>query len=161
MTMQLEYILAFLITLVVTLLVMPGVIRFLHKIKFGQTEREEGLASHKVKNGTPTMGGIVFILVPLIVFALMRPSALREPSVWIVMLAYAGYGLIGFIDDYLIVVKKNNDGLKPSVKFAMQSVLAVVFFLLYRTTASTEIVIPLLGWSFDLGWLGCILPWSF
>ena len=151
--MQLEYISAFLITLVVTLLVMPGVIRFLHKIKFGQTEREEGLASHKVKNGTPTMGGIVFILVPLIVFALMRPSALREPSVWIVMLAYAGYGLIGFIDDYLIVVKKNNDGLKPSVKFAMQSVLAVVFFLLYRTTASTEIVIPLLGWSFDLGWL--------
>ena len=148
-----EYISAFLITLVVTLLVMPGVIRFLHKIKFGQTEREEGLASHKVKNGTPTMGGIVFILVPLIVFALMRPSALREPSVWIVMLAYAGYGLIGFIDDYLIVVKKNNDGLKPSVKFAMQSVLAVVFFLLYRTTASTEIVIPLLGWSFDLGWL--------
>ena len=53
--MQLEYISAFLITLVVTLLVMPGVIRFLHKIKFGQTEREEGLASHKVKNGTPTM----------------------------------------------------------------------------------------------------------
>ena len=76
--MQLEYISAFLITLVVTLLVMPGVIRFLHEIKFGQTEREEGLASHKVKNGTPTMGGIVFILVPLIVFALMRPSALRE-----------------------------------------------------------------------------------
>ena len=157
MIMQLDYILAFLITLVVTLLVMPGVIRFLHRIKFGQTEREEGLASHKVKNGTPTMGGVVFILVPLIVYAFMRPSALSEPSVWIVMLAYVGYGLIGFIDDYLIVVKKNNDGLKPGVKFAMQSVLAIVFFLLYRSTASTEITVPLLGWTFDLGWLYFVL----
>lgn len=157
MIMQLDYILAFLITLVVTLLVMPGVIRFLHRIKFGQTEREEGLASHKVKNGTPTMGGVVFILVPLIVYAFMRPSALSESSVWIVMLAYVGYGLIGFIDDYLIVVKKNNDGLKPGVKFAMQSVLAIVFFLLYRSTASTEITVPLLGWTFDLGWLYFVL----
>ena len=157
MIMQLDYILAFLITLVVTLLVMLGVIRFLHRIKFGQTEREEGLASHKVKNGTPTMGGVVFILVPLIVYAFMRPSALSEPSVWIVMLAYVGYGLIGFIDDYLIVVKKNNDGLKPGVKFAMQSVLAIVFFLLYRSTASTEITVPLLGWTFDLGWLYFVL----
>ena len=55
----------------------------------------------------------------------------------IILLAYVGYGLIGFIDDYIIVVKKDNEGLKPAVKFAMQSVLAVVFFLLYRSTAST------------------------
>ena len=60
---QLDFLVAFLVTLVITLLVMPGVIRYLHKIKFGQTEREEGLASHKVKNGTPTMGGIVFIVM--------------------------------------------------------------------------------------------------
>ena len=85
----------------------------------------------------------------------MRPSGTdAEPSVRIVILAYAGYGLIGFIDDYLIVVKKNNDG--PDVRRSnsrMQSLLAVVFFLLYRTTASTEVVLPLLGWRFDLGWL--------
>ncbi len=151
--MQWEYIAAFLSALAVTLLVMPGVIRCLHKIKFGQTEREEGLASHKVKNGTPTMGGIVFILVPILVFALMRFEALAQSSVQIVILAYVGYGLIGFIDDYLIVVKKNNDGLKPGVKFALQSLLAVLFFLMYRTTASTQVVIPFVGWSFDLGWL--------
>ncbi|MFR9255931.1 MAG: phospho-N-acetylmuramoyl-pentapeptide-transferase [Merdibacter sp.] len=148
---QLDFLVAFLVTLVITLLVMPGVIRYLHKIKFGQTEREEGLASHKVKNGTPTMGGIVFILVPILVFALMRPAALTQSSIQIVILAYVGYGLIGFIDDYLIVVKKNNEGLRPGVKFALQSLLAVVFFLMYRTTAS-EVILPLVGWR-DLGWL--------
>ena len=150
---QIDFIVAFLAALVVTVLVMPSLIRFLHKIKFGQTEREEGLASHKVKNGTPTMGGIVFILVPIIVFSILRFDALHQSSIYIVILAYLGYGLIGFIDDYLIVVKKNNEGLKPSLKFAMQSVLAIVFFLLYRTTASTEIIIPVVNWSFDLGWL--------
>ncbi|WP_456237777.1 phospho-N-acetylmuramoyl-pentapeptide-transferase [Merdibacter massiliensis] len=131
---------------------MPGVIRYLHKIKFGQTEREEGLASHKVKNGTPTMGGLVFIIVPVLVFAILQLDALRQNNIQIVILAYLGYGLIGFIDDYLIVVKKNNDGLKPGVKFAMQSVLAVVFFLLYQASASTEIMIPILDIHFDLGW---------
>lgn len=151
--MQLDYIVAFVIALAITLLVMPSVIRYLHKIKFGQTEREEGLASHKVKNGTPTMGGIVFILVPVLVFSIMRFDALRQSNIQIVILAYLGYGLIGFIDDYLIVVKKNNEGLKPWIKFAMQSILAIVFFILYRTTASTEIIIPVLNYRFDLGWL--------
>ncbi len=151
--MQLDYIVAFVVALAITLLVMPSVIRYLHKIKFGQTEREEGLASHKVKNGTPTMGGIVFILVPILVFSILRFDALRQSSIQIVILAYLGYGLIGFIDDYLIVVKKNNDGLKPWIKFAMQSVLAIVFFMLYRTAASTEIIIPVLDCRFDLGWL--------
>nr|WP_075877274.1 phospho-N-acetylmuramoyl-pentapeptide-transferase [Merdibacter massiliensis] len=150
--MQLDFLVAFIASLVITLLVMPGVIRYLHKIKFGQTEREEGLASHKVKNGTPTMGGLVFIIVPVLVFAILQLDALRQNNIQIVILAYLGYGLIGFIDDYLIVVKKNNDGLKPGVKFAMQSVLAVVFFLLYQASASTEIMIPILDIHFDLGW---------
>ena len=57
-----------LVTLVIMLLIMPGLIDYLHKIKFGQTEREEGLASHKKKNGTPTMGGLAFIIVPTLVY---------------------------------------------------------------------------------------------
>ena len=57
-----------LITLIIMLVIMPGLIDYLHKIKFGQTEREEGLASHKKKNGTPTMGGLAFIIVPTLVY---------------------------------------------------------------------------------------------
>lgn len=58
------------VCLILMLVIMPGLIRYLHRIKFGQTEREEGLESHKKKNGTPTMGGIAFILVPVLVYIL-------------------------------------------------------------------------------------------
>ena len=148
-----------LIVLGLMLQIMPALIRYLHKIKFGQTERDEGLESHKKKNGTPTMGGLAFILVPSIVyvvFALFSPFRL-DMNTGIILLAYIGYGLIGFIDDYIIVVKKNNEGLKPGVKFAMQSVLAIVFFLLYRSVSSTGVWIPILDKTIDLGFLYFIL----
>jgi phospho-N-acetylmuramoyl-pentapeptide-transferase len=74
-----------------------------------------------------------------------------------VLLAYIGYGLIGFADDYLIAVKKNNDGLSAAQKFGMQVVLAVVFFLLYRTYGTSEIAVPFTGKSISLGWLYFIL----
>lgn len=148
-----------LIVLGLMLQIMPALIRYLHKIKFGQTERDEGLESHKKKNGTPTMGGLAFILVPSIVyvlFALFSPFRL-DMNTGIILLAYIGYGLIGFIDDYIIVVKKNNEGLKPGVKFAMQSVLTIVFFLLYRSVSSTGVWIPILDKTIDLGFLYFIL----
>lgn len=144
-----------LVCLVIMLLVMPPLIRFLHRIKFGQTEREEGLESHKKKNGTPTMGGIAFILVPTLIYlagSLAVPGITLDLGTSIILLAYVGYGLIGFLDDYIIVVQKNNEGLKPAVKFALQSLLAIVFFLLYRSGSSTQIWIPVFNVYFDLGW---------
>lgn len=142
-----------LLSLGLMLLIMPSLIDYLHKIKFGQTERGEGLESHKKKNGTPTMGGIAFILVPTflyIVYSLFSPFKL-DMNTAIILLAFVGYGLIGFIDDYIIVVKKDNEGLKPGVKFLLQSILAVVFFLLYRSTASTAVWIPIAHIQVDLG----------
>ena len=106
-----------LITLVIMLVIMPGLIDYLHKIKFGQTEREEGLASHKKKNGTPTMGGLAFIIVPTLVYVIgsfFTPFKL-DMNTMIILLAFVGYGVVGFIDDYIIVVQKNNEGLKPGV----------------------------------------------
>ena len=71
----------------------------------------------------------------------------------ILLLAFIGYGLIGFIDDYIIVVKKDNQGLKPKTKFLMQSILAVVFFLLYRTNSSLSLWIPIWDKTIPLGFL--------
>ncbi len=90
------------VCLILMLVIMPGLIRYLHRIKFGQTEREEGLESHKKKNGTPTMGGIAFILVPVLVYILgsfFLPDMALNQNILIVLLAYVGYGLIGFLDD--------------------------------------------------------------
>jgi phospho-N-acetylmuramoyl-pentapeptide-transferase len=155
--LNLNYILAFGCSLIVTLLVMPKLIPFLHKIKFGQVEREEGLASHKAKGGTPTMGGMVFVLVPILIMLILNPKAFTSMEMLIVIFAYLGYAVIGFIDDFLIVVKKNNDGLKPSVKFLMQSVLAVVFYFIYQSIAQTSVNIPVLHISIELGFLYFVL----
>ena len=130
--MNLNYLIAFIAGLLATLATMPLLIPFLHKIKFGQVEREEGLASHKAKGGTPTMGGIVFVLVPVLVTLILRPHSVFNTEMMIVILAYIGYALIGFIDDFIIVVRKNNEGLRPAYKFALQSLLAVIFYFIYH-----------------------------
>ena len=148
-----------LVTLVIMLLIMPGLIDYLHKIKFGQTEREEGLASHKKKNGTPTMGGLAFIIVPTLVYVVcsfFTPFKLDLNTI-VILLAFVGYGVVGFIDDYIIVVQKNNEGLKPAHKFLLQSILAVVFFFLYRTNSTTDIWIPIFDVTIDLSWFYFIL----
>lgn len=150
--MEIKMLITFGISLVVTLFVMPGLISYLHKIKFGQVEREEGLASHKEKGGTPTMGGIVFIIVPIIVCAFIYPKMFTDLKMLIVILAYVGYALIGFIDDFIIVVKKNNEGLKPGMKFLLQSILAIAFYLMYQSIAETSLWIPILNMNIELGW---------
>ena len=155
--MELKYILAFACSLIVTLAVMPVLIPFLHKIKFGQSVRDEGPESHKAKTGTPTMGGIVFVIVPVIVMAILNHKAFLTPEMLIVVFAYIGYACIGFIDDFLIVVKKNNDGLKPSHKFLMQSVLAIIFYFAYISIAETTIQIPVFHMTLELGFLYFIL----
>ena len=149
------YIIRFLTTLLCVILIMPKTNDFLHKIKFGQTEREEGLDSHKKKNGTPTMGGIVFILIPVIIYLITYFAGFipMDLNAVILLLAFIGYGLIGFIDDYIIVVKKDNQGLKPKTKFLMQSILAIVFFLLYRTNSSLSLWIPIWDKTIPLGFL--------
>lgn len=155
--MKASYLFAFGLSLIVTLLVMPKLIPFLHKIKFGQSIRQEGPKSHMAKTGTPTMGGIVFVIVPVLVMAVLNYKAFLTPEMLIVVFAYLGYAVIGFIDDFLIVVKKNNDGLKPSVKFLMQSVLAVIFYFAYVSIAETTIQIPVLHTTLELGFLYFVL----
>ena len=151
MKLEIKYLLAFGAALVLTLVVMPVLIPFLHKIKFGQSIRKEGPKSHMAKTGTPTMGGIVFVLVPILVILILDYKAFATPEMLIVVFAYLGYAFIGFLDDFLIVVKKNNDGLKPSVKFLLQSVLAVVFYICYTYVADTSIEIPVLHLSLNIG----------
>ncbi|MEG0695264.1 MAG: phospho-N-acetylmuramoyl-pentapeptide-transferase [Erysipelotrichaceae bacterium] len=155
--MYLKYALAFGISLLLTLVVMPLLIPFLHRIKFGQSVRDEGPASHKAKNGTPTMGGIVFVLIPVLVLLVLDFKAFASKQLLLIVLAYLGYACIGFIDDYIIVVKKNNEGLKPSIKFLLQSILAVVFYLFYQSMASTSVLIPLFNVTIDIGHLYFVL----
>lgn len=155
--MDFKYIAALVISLVITLIAMPMLIPFLHKIKFGQEIRKDGPQSHLIKGGTPTMGGVVFIVVPLLVLVVLDHTAFASKEMLLVAMAYVGYGLIGFLDDYIIVVKKDNVGLRPGMKFLLQSILAVAFYLFYRNIASSTVYIPLLDQTLDLGWLYFVL----
>lgn len=146
-----DYLISIGLGLIITLCVMPILIPYLHRIKFGQVEREEGLASHKAKGGTPTMGGIVFVLIPIVVLLILDAKAFLDPKMQIVILAYVAYAVVGFIDDFIIVVQKNNNGLSPKLKFAMQSGLAVLLYFLYQRIAPTTLDIPLLNMTLELG----------
>lgn len=132
-------------------------IPMLHKMNFGQTILEIGPSWHKNKEGTPTMGGIMFILGITVACAGAFWFLKDEPSGEKIRLASGivmalGYGLLGFIDDYTKVVRHQNEGLTPMQKLIGQILLAVMFLvgLQISGTLSTVAIIPFIG-QIDLG----------
>ena len=151
---------AFGVGFVLVLIAMPRVIPFLHKMKFGQVEREEGLASHKVKNGTPTMGGIVFVLAAILGTAISTLvfdiKNIFNPELILTTIVLVGYSLIGLIDDALIIVKHSNKGLPPLAKLLAQIALAIIcyFYAMNFIPGFTSVVtIPLVDISIDFKYL--------
>ncbi len=129
----------------------PAFIGWLRKLKYGQEIREEGPSWHQKKSGTPTMGGIMFIAgagLAVIITLIMTKLAGNLDSVGMraaaLLAVSAGFGAIGFIDDYIKVVKKRNLGLTALQKFLMQLALAALYvFILFRMGAlETKVVIP-------------------
>lgn len=156
----LKLIFAFGVGFVLVLIAMPRVIPFLHKMKFGQVEREEGLASHKVKNGTPTMGGIVFVLAAILGTAISTLvfdiKNIFNPELILTTIVLVGYSLIGLIDDALIIVKHSNKGLPPLAKLLAQIALAIIcyFYAINFIPGFTSVVtIPLVDISIDFKYL--------
>ena len=146
--------LPFLVALAVTLVMGPVFIPWLHKLKFGQEIREEGPKWHQKKSGTPTMGGIMFILgiavavaVVSVVFAIKGTFSTAFARCIVIFAVALGFGVIGFIDDYIKVVKKRNLGLTAIQKFIMQVVLAALYVVaLYAIgELNTAIKIPFTG----------------
>lgn len=150
--MPVKLLLGFLVSMIMVLIIMPAFIKFLKQQSLRQSVSEYALPEDQKKAGTPIMGGILFIIVPVIVTLLTSREARGDLDIWIVILAFVGYGIIGFIDDYLIAIKKNNDGLKASHKLGLQILLAVVFFFLYRSHARLEVIIPFTDHVIHLGW---------
>ena len=120
-----------LIAFFLTVLMLPRLIKYLHVLKFGQAIREEGPQSHMHKKGTPTMGGISFIVS--IVISLIIAMILDSGNIqYYILFIYTtiSFSIIGYIDDMLIVVKKKNDGLAPRKKLMLQILFSVIFYIL-------------------------------
>ena len=151
--MNYQVVIPVLISFAISVILGPIIIPFLRKLKMGQTERVEGVQSHLKKAGTPTMGGIIF-LIATVVTSLFY---VRDyPKVIPVLFLTLGFGIIGFLDDYLKVVLRRSDGLLPWQKFSLQVVVTAVFtyYLVNYTDVNLAMRIPF--WSdhyLNLGWL--------
>jgi phospho-N-acetylmuramoyl-pentapeptide-transferase len=135
---------AFIFTFVLTLIAGPIIIPILRRLKFGQTVRDDGPLTHLKKMGTPTMGGIIF-LIPLVIVTIIFYS--EYPKILPLVLATLGFGAVGFIDDFIKVVQKRKDGLNPKQKMFGLFVVAstFVFYVAYNTSLGTSIIIPFYG----------------
>jgi len=143
---------ALLTALIITILVGPWFIRYLKKLKFGQYIQED-VKAHLEKAGTPTMGGLL-IGFSLMVSVLLWAD-LTNPYLWLTILVFMGFGAVGFADDYLKILRKNNKGLSARHKFAGQILIAVVAMgILFTLPAySTELSVPFFKrFMPDLGW---------
>lgn len=127
-----KMVLPVLLAFAVSVILGPIIIPYLRKLKMGQTERKEGVQSHLKKAGTPTMGGVIFLLSTVVTSLVYVKD---YPNIIPVLFLTLGFGIIGFLDDYLKVVLKRSDGLMPKQKMACQIVVTAVFaFYLMRFT---------------------------
>ena len=141
-----------LISFAISAVMGPVIIPVLRKLKMGQTEREEGVKEHLKKAGTPTMGGVIILLSIVITSVFYIRS---NPQIIPVLFVTLGFGLIGFLDDYLKVVMKRSDGLFPKQKMALQIVVTAVFafYLVKVAGIPLTMLIPFTGGEYlDLGW---------
>ena len=150
--MSYQVVIPVIIAFVISAALAPVVIPFLRKLKVGQTERKE-LESHQKKMGTPTMGGII-ILAAVVVTSLIYIK--DYPKIVPILFLTVGFGIIGFLDDYLKVVLRRSDGLLAWQKMILQIVVTAVFavYMIKVSGVSLEMLIPFSGGKYlDLGWV--------
>ncbi|MCI6676585.1 MAG: phospho-N-acetylmuramoyl-pentapeptide-transferase [Clostridiales bacterium] len=147
-----DVIIAVLISFGISAVLCPIVIPLLHRLKFGQQVRQEGPKGHLKKQGTPTMGGIMF-LGAIIVTSLFYIG--RYPELVPVLFVTVGFGIVGFLDDFIKIVMKRSEGLNPVQKLILQLIIAGIFtfYCMKNPAIGTEVIIPFThGKTIDLGW---------
>ncbi len=144
-----ETILAIIISFAISALLCPIVIPFLHRLKFGQQVRDDGPQAHLKKQGTPTMGGLIILSSIIITSIFYIP---RYPKIIPVLFVTVGFGIIGFLDDYIKIVMKRSEGLNPKQKLIGQIIITGIFawYLMTSGEVGTEMLIPFTG-GFDNG----------
>ncbi len=151
--MDFKVVIPVIISFAISALLGPVIIPFLRRLKASQTERTDGVQSHLSKAGTPTMGGIIFLIATAVTSLLYVG---KYPNIIPVLFLTLGFGLIGFLDDYLKVVLKRSDGLLPKQKMAGQLVVTAIFafYLIKFTDVELTLLIPFAnGYELNIGWL--------
>ncbi|MDW7673623.1 MAG: phospho-N-acetylmuramoyl-pentapeptide-transferase [Bacillota bacterium] len=150
--MWVDIFIAFIAAVIAGIIFGPIVIPILRTLKFGQRVRDDGPKRHLNKSGTPTMGGIIIIIA--IIVAVLISIELTDTAI-ILLIVTVGYGLLGFIDDFIKVVLKRSLGLKAREKLMGQILLAafLAWYTVFILNRGTEVIVPFLGGTIDLGLL--------
>ena len=151
MTMKNEAFYAVLIAFFLNIVISPIIIPFLRRLKFGQNVRNDGPSSHLKKSGTPTMGGLIILTSMTLTSLVFMPG---NKSLQTILFVTLGFGLIGFLDDYIKVVKKRSLGLTPIQKIIGQLIVTLIFayLLRYYIGLDTNIILPFTnGRFYDFG----------
>jgi phospho-N-acetylmuramoyl-pentapeptide-transferase len=145
-----ETILAVLIAFAISAVLCPIVIPFLHRLKFGQQVRQDGPQAHLKKQGTPTMGGLVILASIVITSLFYIPD---YPKIIPILFVTVGFGIIGFLDDYIKIVMKRSEGLNPVQKLIGQFIITGIFiyYLVCSGEVGTAMLIPFTG-GFENGY---------
>ena len=144
--------LGFVLSLVAAVILIP----LLKKLHVGQSVSKLINERHLKKDGTPTIGGLIFIIPTILIMLILylRGSIEFNSNLIILIFVFLAYGALGFIDDFLKVKYHNNDGLSIGVKFLLQTAIAVVFYIIYRNNGGdSNLVISSLGINVSLGWV--------
>ena len=146
--------LAGIISFVVAALLGPVMIPYLLRLKVGQTIRDDGPESHLKKNGTPTMGGVIF-LISTIVASLFFMKSYSKIIIIPVLIMMVGFGLIGFVDDFIKVVLKRSMGLRAWQKFLLQFIFTCLFawYMINVSGINLTLKIPFTGYVWDMGFM--------
>ncbi len=155
MLMMTKSVLALLCSFLLSILTAIILIPMLKKIKASQRLSIYLEERHHRKIGTPTMGGLIFIIpvVILIVVLFLTKRVSITYNLFIVLFTFLGYGLIGFIDDYLIIKRNNNAGLSESMKLLLQVLISIIFFYLFMRSGNEPLIwIHTLGIKINIGW---------
>ena len=141
------------VAFVISVVLSPIIIPFLRRLKFGQSIREEGPKSHQKKSGTPTMGGVMILLAIVIATIIMVAQFSNlTVEIYLLLLVTVGFGILGFLDDFIKVVLKRNLGLTSKQKLIGQLIVAVIFYIVInQLNFSTEIAIPGTNFGVDIG----------
>lgn len=145
-------ILGLVLSFVLVYFLMIPYIDILKQHNINQEVSEYALDEYKAKAKTPIMGGLLFVLVPILVFLLINANALKETSLLIVLLSYFLFCLVGFLDDILIIVRKDNNGLSPRIKLIMEFVFISLLLIIFKDSLTYSVNIPFINGGLTFKW---------
>ena len=145
--------LGMLLSFILVFFTMIPYIDALKRHNINQEVSEYALDEYKAKAKTPIMGGLLFVVIPVFVYLLINFRAIHDADTVMVLVSYSLFCLVGFLDDLLIILRRDNEGLSPKTKLIMEFVFVLLIFLAFRDSLSFQIDVPFINGGISLHWV--------